>query len=182
MTSDRRMMLETDYAGLSDSDKLAILVMDRHNPTQRSRIQTTALLYLGIYRGITGVSFFRGISDDMDESLDNLHDKGMIESAKDGYVLTDYGDELRSHIAEMPENREMAQNAKNIIHAVAGIPDKNLVGLTHHFYPDMGFNPSIGASVVRFNRSASYDGIPLKDYRRDSFETKLRSGAEIRTG
>ncbi len=182
MALDRRNMLNTDHAGLSDSDKLVLLIMERYRPVTRSRIQTTSLLYLGIHKGYVGVGFFRGISDDIDESSNRLHDRGFIESVRDGYILTEYGEQLRGYATEMPEDRAMALDVRNIVRATAGIPDKNLVGLTHHFYPDMGFNPSIGVSVDRFNKDTSYDGVPLDDYSRDTFEKKLRDGAEIHTG
>ena len=59
------------------------------------------------------------------------------------------------------------------------IPDKNLVGLAYHFYDEVAKNSAIAYSVGKLNEISYYDGIPLREYRKEDFESKLRSGTPI---
>jgi hypothetical protein len=105
-----------------------------------------------------------------------------MEESKDGYTLTEYGRKLRQFILDEYDNEEQIKDIENIKTAVEAIPDKNLVGLTYHFYGETTKNSTIAESVRKMNMFSSYDGIPLSEYQKEVFESKLRSGIPIRMG
>lgn len=124
--------------------------------------------------------FFGGYSDEIDESANNLTDKGILGENKNGYYLTEYGCILRRYIIDEYEDEEQIRRIGKIKNATSQLPDRNLVGLTYHFYGETAVNSRIEDSVRRFNMTALYDGVPLMDYNKTDFELKLRSGTPIR--
>ena len=186
MVSEQEM-IDSDYDDLSDSDIIVLLIVDEKRPVLKTRLQKISLLYHELYEKTTGGTdhnayFFGGYSDDIDESAVNLTDMGILEENKNGYALTEYGRKLRQYILDEYEDEEQIKEIENIKSATALIPDRNLVGLTYHFYDETIKNSTIVDSVRKLNESSYYDGIPLRDYPKEDFESKLRTGVQIRRG
>jgi len=99
-----------------------------------------------------------------------------------GYSLTEYGYKLRQFILDEYENEEQICGIDNIKSATSSIPDRNLVGLTYHFYGETAIYSGIKESVRKLNEASFYDGISLMEYRKTDFELKLRTGVPIRVG
>ncbi len=181
-SGNRQALIEADYTRLSESDRIMILIMNKDWPITRSRLQSATAIYLGLYGENSESNFYDFISDNIDQSSDNLHDKSIFGSSEDGYLLTEYGDELKTYIMEKPECWKMNLRLNNVLSSISELHDEDLVGLTRHFYPCMNFDPSISQTMKRFNERTSYDGITLTDYSRNDFESKLRSGKVISAG
>ncbi len=186
MVSEQEM-IDSDYDDLSDSDIIVLLIVDEKRPVLKTRLQKISLLYHELYEKPTegtdhNAYFFGGYSDDIDESAVNLADMGILEESKNGYTLTDYGRKLRQFILDEYDDEEQIKDIENIKKAIETIPDKNLVGLTYHFYNETARNSTIADSVRKLNDASSYDGIPLSKYSKGDFESKLRSGTPIRRG
>ena len=180
-------MIDSDYDDLSDSDIIVLLIVDEKRPVSKTRLQKLSLLYHELYEKEVNITdhnayFFRGYSDDIDESAVNLTDVGILEENKNGYSLTEYGRKLRKFILDEYEDEEQIRRIDNIKSATSMVPDRNLVGLTYHFYDETAVNSTIKESVRKLNEVSSYDGIPLMDYKKTDFESKLRSGTPIRRG
>ena len=180
-------MINSDFDDLSDPEILVLLLIDGTRPVLKTRLQKLSLLYHELYEGKTGITdhgayHFGGYSDNVDESAVNLTDMGILEEDKRGYSLTDYGRKLREFILDEYDDEDQIDHVKNILSATSKIPDRNLVGLTYHFYDETAVNSTIRESVKKLNDSSYYDGVPLKDYKKSDFESKLRSGEEIRKG
>ena len=178
-------MIDSDYDDLSDSDIIVLLIVDEKRPVLKTRLQKISLLYHELYEKTTGGTdhnayFFGGYSDDIDESAVNLTDIGILKESKNGYALTEYGRKLRQFILNEYDDEEQIKDIENIKTAIETIPDKNLVGLTYHFYNETAKNSTIADPVRKMNESSSYDGIPLSEYQKEVFESKLRSGTPIR--
>lgn len=178
-------MINMDFDELSDSEVLVLLIMDEDEAVFKTRLQKLSLLYHELYdsdRNMTDhhAYFFGGYSDDIDESIMNLTDKGILVEGKSGYSLTDYGMKLRKFFLNEYEDVEQIGNIEKIKNAVSSISDKNLVGLTYHFYSESAKNSTIVQSVEKMNSNLKYDGMPLNEYPLESFESKLRNGVEIR--
>ena len=187
MMLSEQEMIDSDFDDLSDSDILVMLIIDEKRPVLKTRLQKLSLLYHELYDKTTNVTdhgayFFGGYSDDIDESANNLTDMGILEETKNGYSLTEYGHKLRQFILEEYDDEAQIEHVEKIKEAVSSIPDRNLVGLTYHFYDETAVNSTIRESVRKLNEASSYDGIPLKDYKKSDFESKLRSGSPIRRG
>lgn len=184
---DEMEMINADYDEISDSDILVILIMDEEKSILKTRLQKLSLLYHELYDSDENITdhhayFFGGYSDDIDESAINLTDMGILEEGRDGYSLTEYGRKLRRYILDEYEDVTQIDRVDNIKKAVESIPDKNLVGLTYHFYGESARNSTIIQSVEKLNSKSRYDGIQLNDYSKSEFENKLRRGYEIRMG
>lgn len=184
---DENEMINNDYDDLSDSEILVLLIMNEDAPTLKTRLQKLSLLYHELYDSDRNTTdhhayFFGGYSDDIDESAVNLTDMGILNEGKNGYSLTEYGRKLRQYILDEYEDEDKIKRVNNIKKAVSSIPDRNLVGLTYHFYDESTKNSTIKQSVDRLNSSSMYDGLPLNEYPKNRFEDKLRSGEEIRGG
>lgn len=185
MLSEKEM-IDSDYDDLSDSDILVMLIVDNTKPVLKTRLQKISLLYHELYdkKNVTdhNAYFFGGYSDDVDESAVNLTDMGVLEETKDGYSLTEYGCKLRQFILDEYDDEDQIKEIENIKKAISSIPDRNLVGLTYHFYEETAVNSTIRDSVEKMNDKAVYDGVPLREYEKRNFESKLRSGVPIRRG
>lgn len=184
---DENDMIEADFDGLSDSEVLVLLFMDEGASTFKTRLQKLSLLYhelydAGSYSTDHHAYFFGGYSDDIDESATNLTDMGILDETEHGYELTEYGIKLRRFFQKEYDDEEQMDRIDRIKKAVSLIPDRNLVGLTYHFYQDSAKNSTIKKSVDRMNSSSIYDGVPLNDYPLSLFEEKLRKGDTIRAG
>lgn len=184
---DENEMINNDYDDLSDSDILVLLIMNEESPTLKTRLQKLSLIYHELYDSNRNTTdhhayFFGGYSDDIDESAVNLTDMGILDEGKNGYSLTEYGKKLRQYVLDEFEDVEEIDRIYNIKKAVSNIPDRNLVGLTYHFYGESAKNSTIKQSVDRLNSNSKYDGLPLNEYPKKQFEDKLRSGEVIRRG
>ncbi len=184
---DENEMISNDFDDLSDSEILVLLMMNEETPTLKTRLQKLSLLYHELYDSEENTTdhhayFFGGYSDDIDESAVNLTDMGILDEGRNGYSLTEYGVKLRQYILNEYENVEEIERVENIKKAVSSIPDRNLVGLTYHFYGESAKNSTIKQSVERLNSTSVYDGLPLNEYPKKQFEDKLRDGKEIRRG
>lgn len=182
---DENELIEIDFDEMSDSEVLVLLIIDEDRPILKTRLQKLSLLYHELYdtnRNTTDhhAYFFGGYSDDIDESATNLIDKGILEEGKNGYSLSQYGIKLRRFFLKEYDDVDEIEGVENIKKAVHSIPDRNLVGLTYHFYGESAKNSTIKQSVEKMNSTSKYDGIPLKNYSLADFEAKLRSGIEIR--
>lgn len=187
MTMNEQEMIESDYDELSDSEILVLLIMNENKPILKTRLQKVSLLYHELYDSeinTTGHNayFFGGYSDDIDESAADLVDKGIMEENRNGYRLTEYGTKLVRFIREEYDDVNRIAGIDKINRSVESVPDRNLVGLTYHFYEESAMNSTIKESVDKMNSVSSYDGVPLKDYPKDQFELKLRNGDRIRVG
>lgn len=184
---DESEMISADFDELSDSEVLVLLIMDEDKPILKTRLQKLSLLYHELYDSENNTTdhhayFFGGYSDDIDESAINLTDKGIIDEGKNGYSLTEYGVKLRQFFLDEYEDVEQIHRLEKIKTAVSLIPDRNLVGLTYHFYSKSAQNSTIRGSVEKMNSVSSYDGIALNKYSLKQFEQKLRDGEIIRRG
>ncbi len=182
---DEIEMINNDYDDLSDSEILVLLIMNDESSTLKTRLQKLSLLYHELYDSNKNTTdhhayFFGGYSDDVDESAVNLTDMGILDEGKNGYSLTEYGKKLRQYILDEYEDVEEIKRVENIKKAVSRIPDRNLVGLTYHFYGKSAKNSTIKQSVDRLNSNSRYDGLSLDEYQIEQFEDKLRNGKVIR--
>lgn len=176
-------MIDADYDDLSEADIIVLLTVDVKKPTSKTRLQRLSLIVHEMYGKYYSykISFFRGYSDEIDESAVNLKDKGILDENKSMYSLTEYGKKLRQFIVDEYENEDLIRRINNIKSATSLMHDKNIVGLTHHFYDD-AHNHVIAESVKKLNDVSSYDGIPLTGYKKTDFELKLLSGIPIIEG
>ncbi len=185
MISEREL-IDSDYDDLSDSDIIVLLIADGKRPVAKTRLQKISLFYHELYWKAAGGTdhnaYFSGYSDDIDESAVNLADKGILKENHDGYVPTEYGRKLRQYILDEYEDEEQIKEIGNIKSAAETIPDRNLVGLAYHFYDEAVKNSPITYSVRKLNEVSYYDGMPLREYRKEDFESKLRAGTPIMSG
>ncbi len=180
-------LINSDFDELSDSEVLVLLIIDEEKPILKTRLQKLSLIYHELYDSDTNTTdhhayFFGGYSDDIDEAATNLTDKGILDEGKNGYSLTEYGIKLRQFFLKEYEDIEQIDRICKIKKAVSQIPDRNLVGLTYHFYGESAKNSTIKQSVEKLNSNSVYDGLSLRDYPKDIFETKLRNGEEVKGG
>ena len=184
---NEQQMIDSDYDELSDSEILVLLIIDDKRPVLKTRLQKISLLYHELYdtgKNTTGHNayFFGGYSDDIDESAVNLTDMGVLNEGNGGYSLTEYGKKLRDYVLKEYYDEEQIKRIGNIKDAVSKIKDRNLVGLTYHFYEDSAVNSTIKKSVDKLNQTSYYDGILLSQYPKKMFEDKLRKGEPIEEG
>lgn len=184
---NEQQMIDSDYDELSDSEIMVLLIIDDTRPVLKTRLQKISLLYHELYdneKNTTGHNayFFGGYSDDIDESAVNLTDMGILNEGNGGYSLTDYGKKLRDYVLREYYDEEQIKRIRNIKTAVSKIKDRNLVGLTYYYYEDSAVNSTIKKSVDKLNQTSYYDGVPLSDYPKQTFENKLRKGEPIKEG
>ena len=182
-------MLQIDFDDLSITD-LAVIFVVSDIPVSKSRLQKTILLFDEIF-GMRGVRsdrnpyFFEGYSDYVEESAVSLTSAGILDEFDDGYLLTSYGRDLRSFAAEHilkngdRDERRIVEGMPKIVESISEIPDRNVVGLAHHYYGKIAIKPSIRESVERFNRTARYDGRRLDEIPKEEFESTLRDGIRL---
>lgn len=181
-------MIESDFDSLTDTEILVLLIIDGSRPVMKTRLQKISLLYQEIFdndkknRTNHSAYLFGGYSDDIDESAVNLADTGILQETSAGYNLTEYGKALRKYILDEYDDEEEIVHVENINKSLKNMPDKNIVGLTYHFFEDTAANSTIKESVTRFNNSARYDGIALKEYDKNAFILKIRNGEVIQRG
>ena len=183
MTSEQDL-IDSDYDSLSDSDIIVMLILDGDTSVSKTRLQKTSLLYRKLNKKTTDVTdfdvdLFGGYFDDIDESATNLTDMGILKEDRYGYSLTEYGRNLHRFILDEYDDMDQIKRIENIKSATALIPDRNLVGLSYHFYKEIAVSSAIRESVKKLNDRSSYDGIPLSEYNKADFESKLRSGTPI---
>ena len=189
---DENTLLDMDFQDLSDSD-LAVMFTIENKPVLKTRLQKITLLFEEIYDTHgpeTGHSayFFGGYSDEIDESAMTLTSAGIIDETSHGYVLTDYGRRLREYSERCIENdgdetgMTVIHGIRNIVRSLNGIPDRNVVGLTYHYYEDTAVRSAIKESVDLLNEKAVYNGKRLDDIDKDEFEDILRRGEELHLG
>ena len=184
---DEMEMINADFDEISDTEILVLLMMDNGKSILKTRLQKLSLLYHELYDSDKNTTdhhayFFGGYSDDIDESATNLTDMGILEEGRNGYSLTDYGVKLRQFILDEYDDVCQIDRVSKIKRAVSSIPDRNLVGLTYHFYGESAKNSTILQSVERLNSVSKYDGVKLSEYPKSVFENFLLYGEEIRGG
>ena len=189
---DEETLLQMDFQDLSDSD-LAVMFTIGDKPVLKTRLQKITLLFEEIYN--TNVSenghsayFFGGYSDEIDESAMSLTSAGIIDETSRGYVLTDYGKKLKEYsekyiISDKDETgMTIIRGIRNIVKSLNKIPDRNVVGLTYHYYKDTAVRSTIKESVDDLNKTAMYNGRNLSDISKAEFEDILRRGEELHMG
>lgn len=183
---DEKELIEMDFDDFSPSDLLVLFIIS-DVPIQKNRIQKISLLYVEVYpepvRRERPAYFSEGYSDEIDESVCNLVDIGMLGETPEGYVLTEYGRKIREYAKIRLSGRDdLVKGVPNIVKALIEIPDRNVVGLTYQFYSETAVKSSIKESVDKLNRRAVYNGMPLDDMSRYDFEQMLRNGTLIHMG
>lgn len=189
---DENTLLDMDFQDLSDSD-LAVMFTIENKPVLKTRLQKITLLFEEIYdtQGPeTGHSayFFGGYSDEIDESATTLTSAGIIDETSHGYVLTDYGRKLKEYSEKCIEDdgdktgMTIIQGIRNIVKSLNRVPDRNVVGLTYHYYQDTAVRSTIKESVDILNKTAKYNGKNLSDISKAEFENILRNGEELHMG
>lgn len=189
---DESTLLDMDFQDLSDSD-LAVMFTIEDRPVLRTRLQKITLLFEEIYdthEPGAGHSayFFGGYSDEIDESATTLTSAGIIDETSHGYVLTDYGRKLKEYSERCIEDdgdetgMTIIRGIRNIVRSLNRVPDRNVVGLTYHYYQDTAVRSTIKESVDILNRTARYNGRNLSDIPKAEFEDILRKGEELRMG
>ena len=189
---DEDTLLDMDFQDLSDSD-LAVMFAIGDRPVLNTRLQKITLMFEEIYgilqpEAMHSAYFFGGYSDEIDESATSLTSAGIIAETGHGYVLTDYGRRLREYAERCIENdgdetgMTVIHGIRNIVRSLNGIPDRNVVGLTYHYYKDTAVRSAIKESVDLLNEKAVYNGKKLDDIDKDEFEDILRRGEELHLG
>lgn len=176
-------LLEFDSEDLSDTDALVILIVDS-NPVMKTRLQKLSLLYDRLYNKTCSITdhnayFFGGYSDDIEESAVNLVDSGILKEDRQGYSLTDYGLKLKKFIKDEKTLDSELKNIDNLKFALSEVPDRNVIGLTYHFYEDTAINSTIKNSVERLNNSSRLNDAPMSSMSKEEFENYLRNGKKI---
>ena len=189
---DEDTLLDMDFQDLSDSD-LAVMFTIEDRPVLKTRLQKITLLFEEMYgilkpEAMHSAYFFGGYSDEIDESATGLTSAGIIDETSHGYVLTDYGKKLKEYAERCIENdgdeagMTIIQGIRNIVRSLKEIPDRNVVGLTYHYYKDTAVRSTIKESVDLLNEKAVYNGKKLDDLNKDEFEDILRRGEELHRG
>ncbi|MDR1404382.1 MAG: hypothetical protein LBJ20_02280 [Candidatus Methanoplasma sp.] len=176
-------MLKFDREDLSPAD-LLVLFISGNSPALRTRIQKISFLYDEIYNKERKEAdhhayFFGGYSDDIEESMENLVDMGVLDEGRDGYVLTEYGKALTESLMDQKDQREKKERIDRIKNALSNVADRRVVGLTYRFYEETASNSAIRSSVERMNLSSKIDGKFLLDVDKEEFENYLRTGKPI---
>lgn len=175
---------EIMMSDLEDLTHADIMVMVASKNRLRTEIQKLALIYNCTANKYTDYKewwgFHEGFSDEIEESIGNLRNSGIITEYNERFTLSNYGKELLSMIKiRNKETFYMIESMQTLCHTLRDATERFLTGMTHHFFPDVSVNPSIAESVGIFNSNVWLDDVKLLDTDVKSFVKLLFGGCAI---
>ena len=136
--------LKEEAEELSYYDKLNLVILKNEGGKSRAtRIQKLGLILNAIREGKTpsshGPYFYGGFSDDIEESLTNLLESGIIKKEHKEYVLTNYGRKVMQYLEKLNDHEftELIKIAKDIMPAFRELNDRELVIITYILFPEL---------------------------------------------
>lgn len=179
MMTDVEDVIALDAEDLNDSDMLVLSLISKKR-LMRTRLQKTALLYCKIFdtKTVNHVAYnFGGYSEDVDESLDTLIDLGAIAEDKGYYSTTEYGKKLISYLEKTDGNYvNMDRDTEKVSKSLDEVSDRELIGLSYHYYPELAKESTIKESVERMNKTLTIDDTPLSYFDKGMFEKAVMDG------
>lgn len=188
--TDENDLLCADFDDLSDMDMVVLCITADPNGGTPSRINRLAFLYYQIFKNDElKIRFSDGYSDELDESLTDLLDKGILKRyigvrKKDGEYVetvrgikqTDYGRKLFSIVCSEFDD---AKRIKRLVYVLNNFSDMQLFAATSHFYGNPATPHEITKTLQRLIKKTKLDGIPLSVCKKHDFESRLHHGVRF---
>lgn len=143
-TNEEDEFISEEAEELSYYDKLNLVILKNESGKSRAtRIQKLGLILNSIREGKTpsshGPYFYGGFSDDIEESLINLLESGLIKKEHGEYVLTSYGQKVIQYLEKLNDHEfiELTKIARDIMPRLRELKDRELVILTYILFPEL---------------------------------------------
>lgn len=155
MSNKYHEFIEEDAEEASFFDKLVLLVLKHEDGKSRAtRIQKFGLIVNSVYEGKTpsshGAFYFGGFSDNIEESINQLIENGIIKYEHNQYILTDYGKEVLKYLERKgePDFQKLKRIADTILPALKNLSDRDLIKLTYLLFPELTSKSLIKKEVL----------------------------------
>lgn len=149
-------------------------------PSTRSRIMRTVLLYQRVYGGLR-FGYTQGYSKDVSDGIDVDLAGGLIQyagalaySGSHKYVLTPLGMGLKRRIIEKSRGDVYIDGMNRILDFTRGLSDTELMSIEAHYYDEIP--PSLRYIADKTIEQTRIWGMKPGDIPRDTFEKNIRDG------
>jgi len=130
--SKREDLLRDDLRDMSPLAKIALVIINDKPGINNTRLQKMAFLVDKIFHcgGEAESYFFGAFSEDLSEEVGTMIDDGTIVLHRNGYDLTNYGEELATMISSQEEDEF------NFIQALHDFSDNEVLFTMYSLFPE----------------------------------------------
>lgn len=147
-------IIEEDLEDLGKYDKLVLAIL-RFSSAKSTRIHKLGLIINAIIEGNVpeshGAYYYGGFSEDIDASLTQLMEDGLVMKTNDEFTLTTYGKKVLS-LLEKREDREMEEIieiASDVVESFSELDDRELLKLTYQLFPELTDKSLIKDKIIK---------------------------------